>query len=172
MSNLGFDIFEIINDSRYDGRFKNWVVSPGRSTCQCPFHAQDNTPSFVIYHDTNSFYCFGCKVGGGPVQLIQQLENVTYPEAEKIFDTFLTIDKKIEIQLKKQNTNITLDDINTNFSTLCLKFSRYPFLTSLLDKEIYRFDCLLQSEPEPYVLDKLYREIRDKLVSLVQEMSI
>lgn len=38
--------------------------------CSCPFH-NDPTPSFVVYPKTNSFYCFGCEVGGGPLQLLK-----------------------------------------------------------------------------------------------------
>lgn len=38
--------------------------------CSCPFH-HDPVPSFVVYPKTNSFYCFGCNVGGGPIQLFK-----------------------------------------------------------------------------------------------------
>ena len=29
----------------------------------CPFH-NEKTPSFVVYPDTQSFYCFGCGAAG------------------------------------------------------------------------------------------------------------
>lgn len=38
----------------------------------CPFHAEEN-PSFTVYTATNSFYCFSCSVGGGPLQLVSRL---------------------------------------------------------------------------------------------------
>lgn len=49
----------------------------------CPFH-NEKTPSFTVYNDTQSFYCFGCGAGGDPVQFIKLIENVDYVDAVKI----------------------------------------------------------------------------------------
>jgi hypothetical protein len=38
----------------------------------CPFH-QEKTPSFSVTPAEKTFHCFGCGVGGGPVQFIYQL---------------------------------------------------------------------------------------------------
>lgn len=35
----------------------------------CPFHKGDNTPSLVLYLETNSFYCFGCDEYGDPLNV-------------------------------------------------------------------------------------------------------
>ncbi len=39
-----------------------------RRRCILPDH-EDKTPSFLVYEDTESFYCFGCKVGGDTITL-------------------------------------------------------------------------------------------------------
>ncbi|MDY3988447.1 MAG: DNA primase [Massilioclostridium sp.] len=46
----------------------------------CPFHLE-KTPSFVIYEDTQSFYCFGCGAGGDVITFIMRIENLDYIEA-------------------------------------------------------------------------------------------
>ncbi len=46
----------------------------------CPFHSE-KSPSFVVYSDTQSFYCFGCSAGGDAVTFLMKLENLTYMEA-------------------------------------------------------------------------------------------
>lgn len=46
----------------------------------CPFHSE-KTPSFVLYPDNQSFYCFGCGAGGDVISFIMRAENLDYPEA-------------------------------------------------------------------------------------------
>ncbi|MBQ3088276.1 MAG: DNA primase [Clostridia bacterium] len=48
----------------------------------CPFH-NEKTPSFTVYTDTSSFYCFGCGAGGDVFGFIRKIENLDYVEAVK-----------------------------------------------------------------------------------------
>lgn len=50
--------------------------------CLCPFHGE-KTASFTIYPETQSFYCFGCGVGGDVVRFIRLIENLDYMDAVK-----------------------------------------------------------------------------------------
>ncbi len=49
-------------------------------SCRCPFHSE-RTPSFHVYPDTQSYYCFGCGAGGDVVTFIKSIENLDYMEA-------------------------------------------------------------------------------------------
>lgn len=49
----------------------------------CPFHSE-KTPSFYVYPDTQSFYCFGCGAGGSAVSFMQKMDNISYTEAVKL----------------------------------------------------------------------------------------
>lgn len=49
----------------------------------CPFH-NEKTPSFTVYNDTQSFYCFGCGTGGDAVSFIKKIENLDYIDAVKL----------------------------------------------------------------------------------------
>lgn len=51
--------------------------------CVCPFHSE-KTPSCVVYPDTESFYCFGCGVGGDVISFIMNIENLSYIEAVRL----------------------------------------------------------------------------------------
>ncbi|MBC8569390.1 DNA primase [Zongyangia hominis] len=46
----------------------------------CPFHSE-KTPSFTVYPDSQSFYCFGCGAGGDVITFIKKIENLEYMEA-------------------------------------------------------------------------------------------
>ncbi len=49
----------------------------------CPFH-NEKTPSFTIYTDSQSFYCFGCGAGGDAITFVRRIENLDYVEAVKV----------------------------------------------------------------------------------------
>ncbi|MBQ3402993.1 MAG: DNA primase [Synergistaceae bacterium] len=46
----------------------------------CPFHA-DNTPSFHVYTDTQSYYCFSCHEAGDIFSFVMKSEGLSFPEA-------------------------------------------------------------------------------------------
>jgi len=48
----------------------------------CPFH-NEKTPSFNIYPDNGSFFCFGCEAGGDVITFIRKIENLDYMESVK-----------------------------------------------------------------------------------------
>lgn len=49
----------------------------------CPFHSE-KTPSFVVYPETQSFYCFGCGAGGDVITFVRKINNLDYVEAVKM----------------------------------------------------------------------------------------
>lgn len=52
---------------------KNWFG-------KCPFH-DERTPSFSVTEEKGMFYCFSCHRGGTAITFLQQLENLSYPQA-------------------------------------------------------------------------------------------
>jgi len=49
----------------------------------CPFH-NEKTPSFTVYPENQSFYCFGCGTGGDVITFVRKAENLDYIEAIKL----------------------------------------------------------------------------------------
>ena len=46
----------------------------------CPFH-NEKTPSFSVSPDKQIYHCFGCKKGGGVINFIMEIENLSFPDA-------------------------------------------------------------------------------------------
>lgn len=54
-----------------------------KAICPFPSHSVDRTASFFYYKDTNSFYCFGCKNGGGPCNFVSIMDGISRADAAK-----------------------------------------------------------------------------------------
>jgi len=52
-------------------------------TALCPFH-NEKTPSFTVFPETSSFYCFGCHEGGDVISFVEKYENLEYIEAVRL----------------------------------------------------------------------------------------
>lgn len=51
-----------------------------RHTGLCPFHGE-KTPSFTVFEETASYYCFGCGAGGDVITFVMKYQNLDYMEA-------------------------------------------------------------------------------------------
>lgn len=48
---------------------------------KCVLHNDKDTPSLTVYDETQSFYCFGCKAGGGVLDFVKDYYNYDFNEA-------------------------------------------------------------------------------------------
>lgn len=81
---------EIINEIKYRndieatiGQYVNLKRRGKTLVGLCPFHGE-KTPSFTVYPDSASFYCFGCGVGGDVFTFTGLIENLDYIESVKL----------------------------------------------------------------------------------------
>lgn len=71
---------EVKIEDLYEGDLKTLY---DKSVGICPFH-KENTGSFTIYHETNSYNCFGaCKKGGDSIDFYMNKYKVNFIEAVK-----------------------------------------------------------------------------------------
>ena len=49
----------------------------------CPFH-NERTPSFAVNPSGQFYHCFGCGKGGGVINFIMEVENLSYPDAVRL----------------------------------------------------------------------------------------
>ncbi len=93
----------------------------------CPFHGE-KTPSFTVYPENGSFYCFGCKVGGNVFTFIQNIENLDYIES---------------VRLLADRAGIVIPETGYDNSFVALKNRLYE-----INREAARFYNSFMSRPE------------------------
>jgi hypothetical protein len=52
----------------------------GEYVTLCPFHSE-RTPSMTVIPKKNAFYCFGCAIGGSPIDWVMKYEQRSFREA-------------------------------------------------------------------------------------------
>lgn len=96
--------------------------------CPFPFHknGHEQSASFYFYSETNSFFCFGCKSGGGPVEFVSLYENVNKYQASLLINNSYA-------------TNIAFaSDKSINYDMIYLEFSHLVREFILLHKDNYK----------------------------------
>jgi len=62
------------------GSYVSLKRSGANMTGLCPFHSE-KSPSFTVFLNDGSFYCFGCGVGGNAITFLRKIENVDFSDA-------------------------------------------------------------------------------------------
>ncbi len=84
----------------------------------CPFH-NEKTPSFSVTPQEKTFHCFGCGVGGGPIQFIYQLRGGSGSPtgkdfAEVVMELADRVGVKIDDRKFKQNSESRIQNPKSN----------------------------------------------------------
>lgn len=88
----------------------------------CPFHGE-KTPSFNIYTENGSFYCFGCGVGGDVISFIMKIENLDYVDAVK----FLA--QRAGIEVPQSSYDDSMSKLRTRIFEANREAARYYYAT-------------------------------------------
>lgn len=86
----------------------------------CPFH-NEKTPSFCIYPENNSFYCFGCNKGGDVIAFIMEVENLDFAEAVK----FLA--QRAGMALPEEGADLSLSRLRARILEINREAGRFYF---------------------------------------------
>lgn len=138
-----------------------------RSNCVFSDH-EDNTPSFIVYPETNSFYCFGCQRGGDPIQFVAYYEGVSRSEAQKRLgitsDTVSEIDdilrtpQKIETDFNTE-TNYIISSLVRNYLQKTGNIAKVLPLIQTFDKQLL-IKKLAESDAKQFI-DKFSKSLQE-----------
>lgn len=100
----------------------------------CPFHAE-KTPSFTVYPDNQSYYCFGCGKGGDIITFTRDIENLDYLDAVRFladraglnmpdedYDDTLSKKRKRMLEMNKEAARFFYKELMSEQGKGCLSY--------------------------------------------------
>ncbi len=84
----------------------------------CPFHSE-KSPSFNIYPEDGSFYCFGCGAGGDVITFVRRIENLDYMEAVR----FLA--QRVGLQVPENNVDDGMSRVRARIQEINRETARF-----------------------------------------------
>lgn len=94
----------------------------------CPFKdhkgGKENSASFKVYNDTNTFHCFGCHKSGNPINFVSLYEKISIKDAvEKLLSLANSDEFMIDIESNTEDFNKKIQ-LLIDFSEEILKFKK------------------------------------------------
>lgn len=102
----------------------------------CPFH-NEKTPSFTVYPESGSFYCFGCGVGGDIFSFTRLIEGLDYIEAVKL------LAEKTGVRLPEDGYDDSLQKLKNRILDINRETARFYHKFLLSDKGKWALDYCL-----------------------------
>ena len=123
----------------------------------CPFHSE-KTPSFTVYPQDNSFYCFGCGAGGDAISFIRKRENLDYPDA-------------VEFLANRSGITIIRDE-RSDLRRGEPKFDRARRFKMNVDAAKYFNKCLFSDNPEAKAALAYFTDVRGLSVATIKHFGL
>jgi DNA primase len=170
--------------------YENIKLSPigsNKYSAKCPFSDhQETEASFIVYEDTNSYYCFGCKRGGTIFQWLTEStgRNMHFIDAVKYVATLTGISpyadpvsalerigEKIENELHEEEDNtLTYDEFNFIISRIGyqhIKESDFVIEEIKFTEEIYKNLDAILIEYNKYKKDSIH--LKDQFIQKIKQ---
>jgi len=99
-----------------------WPIGEGILRGACPMHTNVNTPSFTVYENTDSYFCFGEGVGGDTANFLVRMKGISYTEAKKLVDGEISFQEDFTQMLDSvavQEEMDYADELNFSISKYC-----------------------------------------------------
>ncbi len=101
---------------------KLWYIGDGILRGACPMHTNFNTPSFTVYEQTDSYFCFGEGIGGDVANFISHMDGISYAEAKKIVDGEVSFQEDFNMMMDSVSVVDEIDyaaQLNFSVSKYC-----------------------------------------------------
>lgn len=141
-------------------------ISGDKIVCPLPSHS-DNIASFVIYKETNSFFCFGCNASSNVIDFVMAMDNCSFVEA---IDKLMPMRKKNAIKFNKKENFKEKYLFNISCDLRDFLYGLREF--SVYEDEIKRVESIFKKLDEKMEQvdsfdEKQFIEIQDKITDYI-----
>lgn len=158
--------------------YGNWVAlkSSGQSLKGlCPFH-EEKTGSFNVSPAEKLFKCFGCGVGGGPVQFLHQIKGgAGSPTGKEFYEVVMELADRTGVQIpdrkfqKNSDIKAAIDETSSNVIPLfpsnssCLREAITELINAgIAGSELTEAIFSLAGRNNPQIIWRIYHEILEE----------
>ena len=99
----------------------------------CPFH-NEKTPSFHVYPDTQSYYCFGCHNGGNIFSFVMKSEGLDFKQALELLARRAGIEITYSNSKRRSKNLYDVTDLAAEFFTNNLKSQQGSFARAYMQR--------------------------------------
>ncbi|MBQ9979742.1 MAG: DNA primase [Oscillospiraceae bacterium] len=122
-------IEELVSRSEISDVVGSYVALTKRSGSNifglCPFH-NEKTPSFSVSTDKQIYHCFGCGKGGGVINFIMEIENLSYPDAVRFLARRAGMEVPEDGEYRENRTRDRILKLNRDAARYYYKYLRSP----------------------------------------------
>ena len=122
----------------------------------CPFHSE-KTPSFTVYPQDNSFYCFGCGAGGDQISFTMKAEHLDYPDA---------------VHFLAKRAGITIIDTDNSGYTFKQSVDKSRFYQMNIDAAKFFRDCLFSNNSDAVAALRYFTEERQLSIATIKHFGL
>lgn len=176
-SNFYKDLIKKANSTSIKSLFKYYSLQLDETNrkiiCPLPKHqgkyGRESSASFYFYPETNSFWCFGCKTGIYPTDLVAAMESISRTAAAFQIVNLFESDPNLDFSTKEVNSNERLE-ILLSFSDVIREFIQSnPNQISQAEKISLVFDTLYAKHNlDNKAIISIINKLKQKLNSLCQ----
>ena len=153
-------------------------VDKKRPILRCPLHVvedshdgKENTPSFHIYADTNTWYCFGCNTGGNAITFVMEYEQCSFYEAlnrlkiNKPTSRLQRLRNRLTAHLNPKEASKAKPLLYQSLYDLRDLASDRPETTLWVDEQFKAIDSMLRQDITNIAAETYYSELQQRILN-------
>lgn len=164
------NLFEKANSVPISEIFKYYGKKCNNNKMICPFlhhkGGKEGTPSFNVFPETNSFFCFGCQTGGRPSDFVHYMDGINKIEAANKIIKHFNFSNSLCFDISEYHHAENFENLISFSDFIRNCHQTYPENYLFFEEALNTFDNLYDKyslEEDPEALKQLITKLKYKI---------